>query len=215
MKKILFLVLALIFMQSAHADFIPQYVNSITHWGIGAVVMDREFSIYEENSENSKLIKKIKWSENAQIICSGDCLNNQLFVTWVPSKSYAIMSALDEIEGWAQVYYDQKTAKLGWVKLSDKTKFFTWAEFMTTYGKKHGYFLFKDIKKEERKLYSQPQEASQIVDSWEIAKYIAPWYIKGNWMMAKVLDFDNAQKTGWLKWRGTDGTLYGFVNFKN
>lgn len=215
-KKALLFLLILFNFQCAHADFVPQYMNSVAYWGIGGVFVGKEISIYEGNNENSKLIQKVVWNEKGEISCRGRCEDENLFVFWAPSKGYAILSVadIDEEGKWAKVCYEQKKGTMAWIKLNDDNKFITWHEYISIYGKKHGYYLFKDINKDERKLYAQPDDDAKTVDSWEYAKNITPWFIKGNWVMAKVLNLDNTQKTGWLKWRTVDGQLRGFVDLR-
>lgn len=207
-------------VSKAHADFVPQYAGTVQNWGIGGVFVDKEISLYELRNTNSKLVAKIKWNEKGDVVCRGKCADSgNIFVEFIPSKNYALLAAEDVFDNedgangvWAQVYYGGNNK--AWLKLDENNKFISWQDFLTIYGKKHGFYLFKDIKKEERKLYARPQDDTRTVDSWESAKLITPWFVKGNWIMVKVLNFDNVQKTGWFKWRTSEGTLRGFVDLR-
>ena len=83
---------------------------------------------------------------------------------------------------------------------------------MLSYGKKHGIYVFKDVKKDQRVLYAASYEGAQIVDSFEMAKFITPWFVSGNCVMVKLIHWDNTQKTGFLRWRDLNGKLWLFVD---
>jgi len=100
----------------------------------------------------------------------------------------------------------------GWVD-EKQNKFYNWTTFFDYFGKKYGIYLFKDLKKENKKLYSAPIEQTNVVGTIEIPRYIAPWLVRGNWILVKVSDFNNQQKTGWFNFRGSDGKLKVFVKF--
>ena len=212
MKKILLLLITLLIVQAARADFVPQYSKTITVWGIGGVFVGQDYLIFDEPKDDAGLLQRVIWDEKGNVTCKGDCDDGMLFTLFVPSKKAVILSAVDENENWAQVCYGQKSGKLGWIRLSDDNKFTPWSQYLIKYGKTHSFYMFKDIPKDENRLYSQPEDGAKSVDSWELAKQITPWYVKGNWAMVKVINFDNTQKTGWLKWRTADGALRGFVD---
>lgn len=212
MKRIILILLFLLFAQPVFADFVPQYSKTITVWGIGGVFVGQDYLIFDAPADGAKLLQRTIWDEKGNVTCKGDCVDEALFTLFVPSKNSVILSAVDENDGWAQVCYSQKSGKLGWIRLEGDNKFIPWPQYFIKYGKPHGIYMFKDIPKDENKLYSQPEDGAKSVDSWEYAKQITPWYIKGNWIMVKILNFDNTQKTGWLKWRTSDGMLRGFVD---
>lgn len=214
MKKLLLVFLFFFIHNIAHASYLPNYMNSVSNWGIGAVVAPREFSLYEKPDLNSKKTMNIKWAQDGELFCNGEECKENPFVAFVPNKNYAILSVYDEYDGWAEVYCGNSNERL-FLKLNDNTKFYTWGQFMLAYGKKHGFYVFKDVKKEDRVLYGSPVEGGQIVDSFEIAKFITPWFVRGNWIMVKLIHWDNTQKTGFLRWRDLDGHLWGFVQLNN
>ncbi len=214
MRKFLLFLAIFFITQSARADFVPQYFDTIKHWGIGAVSVGQEYLIFDKPEDAAQLVQKVIWDEKGNITCKGDCDDNAFLVLFLPSKNHVILSAVDEDNGWAKVCYGQKSEKFGWIKLVGSNIFIPWSEYLVKYGKQYSYYVFKDISKDEYKLYAQPQDDAQSIDSWEYAKEITPWYVKGNWMMIKVLNFDNTQKTGWFKWRTSDGQLRGFVDLR-
>ena len=79
------------------------------------------------------------------------------------------------------------------------------------FGKKHGLYLLDDSNKN---LYSKAEDGAQVVDSFKYAKYIEPWFVNGNFLMVKIIDYDNKQKTGYIRWRTDDGKLLVFVKFR-
>ena len=212
MKKVFVLLAVLLMAHAAYADFVPQYSKTITNWGIGGVIVGKEYLVFDAPKDDAKLLQRVLWDEKGSVICKGDCEDEALFALFAPSKSMTILSANDEIDGWAQVYYSQKHSKMGWIRLEGDNKFISWSQYLTRYGRAHGFYMFKDVPKSENRLYAQPEEGAKSIDSWDHAKQITPWYVKGNWVMVKVITFSDTQKTGWLQWRTTDGTLRGFVD---
>ena len=210
MKKILVILLFLFIQNTASATYIPNYLNSVSNWGIGAIVAPREFSLYESADENSKKVLEVKWAQDGDLLCNGKTCESNPFVAYVPNKNYAILAVYEEYGEWAEVYYGKGDKRL-FLKLNENTKFYTWGQFMLVYGKKHGLYVFKDVKKDKRLLYAAPDNEAQVVDNYEIAKFITPWFVRGNFVMVKLINWDNKQKTGYLRWRDTDGRLWGFA----
>ncbi|MBE7706808.1 MAG: hypothetical protein E7Z91_06170 [Cyanobacteria bacterium SIG30] len=213
MKKFLIILSLIIFSSlSAKADYIPISINSIQHYGIGVMRLNRIVNIYKDKDENSEIIQKIYW-DNAQNF------NNKLkkseektFVAFFPKNDFAFLSVEDEQEDWYLVCFDQENKSFGWVKQGESAKFYTWQDFIMKFGQKKGIYYFEEIK--DKFLYAKPDENSQIVDEWKYAKFIQPWYINGNWMIVKVLDYDNNQKTGYMRWRTDDGKLLIFAKLR-
>jgi hypothetical protein len=216
MRKLFFILLSVFFLtQTAFANIMPRYTTSVNYYGIGILRVSNLTKIYEKQDENSDIIQKIYWDNGKNFKTSDGTKPEDTFIAYIPTSNYAFLSVEDENENWVLVYYNQKTGKTGWVKKDAAiNEFYTWADFINTYGRKNGIYAFKDTPREERVLYGTAQEDAQIVDNWEIAKHINPWYINGNWVMVKVLDYDNAQKTGYLKWRTNEGKLLIFVDLK-
>lgn len=216
MRKLFFTLLSIFFLtQAVFADVMPRYTTSVNHYGIGILRVSNLTKIYEKQDENSDIIQKIYWDNGKNFKTSDGTRPENTFIAYIPTSNYAFLSVEDENDKWVLVYYDQKTGKTGWVKKAEaNNEFYTWADFINTYGRKNGIYAFKDIPREERVLYSTAQEDGQVVDSWEIAKNITPWYLNGNWLMVKLIDYDNTQKTGYLKWRTDEGRLLIFVDLK-
>lgn len=218
MKKIilLFISLFLTFNLAKATDITPQYTNSVGFWGIGLAKMGKDITIYQDQDENSRIVEVLKWDEAGNLYHKSISRYSigQVFVAFLAQNNLAFMSMDDEDELWIKVCYDQKFQKFGWVKKEEGHEAYFWKDFFNTYAKQNGLYVFRDVKPEYRQLYSKPEDEAQTVDKFEYAKYITPYLMKGNWMLVKVLNYDNTKKTGWIKWRDENGRLFAFVHFR-
>ena len=94
------------------------------------------------------------------------------------------------------------------------SKFIPWKDFLLQYGKKYGIILFTDEFIGDKKLYAQGDETSKVVDNFDYPKHIMPWFVNGNWLLVKLYDYDDEQKTGYIRWRNDDGSLRVFIKAK-
>lgn len=218
MKKILFTIIFLFVLSlKSNADILPQYLNSVYHWGIGVASTSKHIKIYEENNSDSKVKAEIVWNEHGAIKCSNTkmiCDSKDIFLGFSPSNNTALLSVEDETDKWIYVCYSQKQRLFGWIKKSENTTFLNWSDLFLIYGKKYGMYLFRDTPKEQKRLFAGPSVESGSVDSFFYPTFISPWFVSGNWVLVKIEDFDDKQKTGWLRFRGDDGRLNAFVNLK-
>ncbi len=216
MKKIILFFFVFLFFQNVVNAFylLPNNSHAQTHWGIGVVKVPENLIIHKEPALFSEKLLEIEIKDEKIFCGQNECKENP-FVAFNPQKKYAFLITEDERNSWAYVCYNQASKSFGWVKLDDNTLFYTWAQFINLYGRKYGLYLFKDMKKKDKLLFAQPFSGSQSVDKFEYPKHIAPWYVSGNFVMVKLLNYDNVQKTGWLRWRTDDGELLLFPNFKN
>ncbi len=218
MRKIIFIILAFInFILPACADNIPVKTTDINNYGFGVLNLPTTFNIYEQPSLNSKILKTIDYKDssyNPSLDFVPSYVNT--VIAYVPSKSVALVVVLsNEENGWYEIYYDQKNGKTGWVKQDDTDSFKTWREAFSFWGKKYGIYLFKDVKSDDKALYSQEGGEGQRLYDFTYAKYITFSTIHGNWMLATVVDIGNNTKIGWIRWRKDDGTLLLFPSFKD
>ena len=218
MKKIILaIIFLLIFTLKSNADTTARYLGTIGHYGIGVAKISEYVEIYSEAQENSKIVQKIKWDERENLFCfskDAHCEAQEVFIAFVPSNSNVFFSVEDETQDWIKVCYDQRSKLFGWIKKDEKTKFYTWNEFLTYFGKKYGFYLFADVPSEYKRLYSNPNSQSASVDSFQLAKKITPWLVSGNWILVKVDNYDGKTKTGWLRYRLDNGRLLGFTYLK-
>ncbi len=218
MKKIILIaIFLLIFTLKSNADVTPQYLGSVNHWGIGVAQVGKDIKIYDTNTQGAKLLTNIIWNELGKLECKNtkmSCEGREMFLGFAPENSVALFSVEDETDEWIKICYNQKRKLFGWVKKDENTKYLSWSEFLISYGKKYGMYLFRDVPKDFKRLYAAPNIESGCVDSFFLANHISPWLVSGNWVLVKVENYDDKQKTGWLRFRSDTGRLFGFVNLK-
>ena len=72
----------------------------------------------------------------------------------------------------------------------------------------------KDTPEEIENLYAKSEDGSQIVSKLRYVKQLKVTAIRGNWALVSAFDIDKTPKTGYLRWRSDDGTIYAFPNIK-
>ena len=215
--KIIFaLVLFFGLYSSARADVLPYYINSLRRYGIGYTQVQSPLTM--RNAPNGDIIETLnfdfKTGETTCLINKQRCSQDEVFAVFSQSKKLAFLTALDESQDYSYVCFNQTEMPIcGWVEENSSNKFFGWADFFGTWGKKYGLYLFKDVQKTNKFLYSAPVKQTNSTGVLEFPKYISPWLVRGNWVLVKVHDFNNQMKTGWLNYRGNDGKLKVFVKF--
>ena len=208
MKKFL-IILMMFFSLPVFADTMPFYVDSIPKSSIGVYQTDKELVLYSSPEENAQIIKKMTFSYDPETMQSG------VFAILINEKKlgYLYVTDIGE-ENWIEVIYDKKSGARGWVKTSDAMQFLPWRNFYNLYGRKYGLRIFKDTPKDLQVLRAKSEDLSQIVSKINYVKQIRLTAIRGNWALVSVQDLDEVPKTGYLKWRNSDGTIYAFPNIK-
>lgn len=172
MKKIILTTtFLLIFSLAANADITPQYLNSVSHWGIGVATAGKDIKIYDANNSQAKLKANIIWDEKGNVECKNtnmNCEAREIFLGFSPENSTALFSVEDETDGWIFICYNQRFRLFGWIKKDDYTKYLNWNEFLISYGKKYGMYLFRDVPKSYKRLYAAPNIESGCVDSFSL-----------------------------------------------
>ncbi len=191
------------------ADVMPRYMTSIAHTGIGAFNAPKEFAVYENPDENSKVLEQITWGAKG-VTSFGNLNENDIFVTYVPAYNVAYCAVDDEIDGWVKIFYSQKTGKTGWVKATATNRFTSWMGFYMSKGRKNGVYFFKDMPETNKKLMSGPEKDSQKVASYTYPKFVKLTLVRGNWMLVTILDLGNETRVGWMQWRTEDGNFMIF-----
>lgn len=208
MKKFL-LVLLMFIAIPAFADTMPYYVDSIPRNSIGLYQTDEELSIYTHPDANSGLIKKMIFDYNPEN------MPDSVFAVLVNDQKLGYLYVTDiGDEGWVEVIYNKKTGAKGWVIAKDSMQFLPYRNFYNLYGKKYGLRILKNTPKDLEVLRAKSEDLSQIVSKFNYVKKINLTVIRGNWALVSVFDLDQTPKTGYLKWRETDGTIYAFPNVK-
>ncbi len=209
MRKVFILTCMLFFMQPIFADTMPFYMDSIPKGTIGMYQTGDSITIFSEPEANSKIVKKIDFSYKAET------MPDSVFGVLLNEKRLGFLYVSDiGDEGWVEVIYDKKTGAKGWVNTEDRFQFLPWLSFYNMYGRKYGLRLLKDAPDEIEVLKARSEDLSQTVATFRYVKQINLTAIRGNWALVSVFDIDKTPKTGYLKWRGDDGTIYAFPNIK-
>lgn len=191
------------------ADTMPFYVGSIPKNSIGVYQTDKELILYSSPDEKGQVFKKMNFSYNPETMPSG------VFAVLINEKQLGFLYVTDiGDDNWVEVIYDKKTGAKGWLKTSDSMQFLPWRNFYNLYGRKYGLRMLKDTPKDLEVLRAKSEDLSQIVSKLNYVKQIKLTVIRGNWALVSVQDLDETPKTGYLKWREKDGTIYAFPNIK-
>ncbi len=216
MKKILTLFILFLSVTCAFADVAPRYINSLRRYGIGFTKVQSPLVMRQEPKSDGKILETLTFDYNSSASCAinkDKCQTDDIFAQYSPSKKLAFLTTIDATEGWSMVCFNQiQTPVCGWVS-EDENKYYSYLDFFDTFGKKYGLYLFKDLQKNDKILYSAPLKETNSTGSIVMPKYIAPWLVRGNWILVKVVDYNNEKKTGWIRFRGSDNKLRLFVKF--
>ena len=93
-------------------------------------------------------------------------------------------------------------------------QFLPWLNFYNLYGRKYGLRFLKDVPDDYEVLHAKSDDMSQTVAKLRYVKQIRLTKMSGNWALVSAFDIDRSPKMGYLKWRGSDGTIYAFPNIK-
>ena len=218
MKKILLsLFIIAMFSQAVLAEVMPYYINSLRRYGIGFTEVSSPFVLRNLPSEQGNIVETVnfdfKTEETTCLINKQRCSTEEVFSAFSPKNKIALLTALDESENWSFICFNQNENPIcGWAK-EEENKFYNWSDFFNTFGKKYGLYLFKDIQKSDKLLYAAPIKQTNTTGMIELPRMIVPWLISGNWLLVKVYDFNNKNKTGWINFRDNFGKLKLFVKF--
>ena len=205
MKKFL-IILCLFLMMPVWADTMPFYMNSIPKNAIGMYQTGENITLYSNPEANSAVIKKLDFSYNPET------MPDNVFAVLLNEKKLGFLYVSDiGDDGWVEVIYDKITGAKGWVQTEDRFQFLS---FYNMYGRKYGLRILKDAPDEIETLHAKSEDLSQNVATLRFVKQIKLTVIRGNWALVSVVDIDKTPKTGYMKWRGTDGTIYAFPNIK-
>ena len=208
MKKFL-IILCLFFMMPVLADTMPFYMNSIPKNAIGMYQTGENITLYSHPEANSAVIKKLDFSYDP------NTMPDNVFAVLLNEKKLGSLYVSDiGDDGWVEVIYDKITGAKGWVQTEDRFQFLPWLSFYNMYGRKYGLRILKDAPDEIETLHAKSEDLSQNVATLRFVKQIKLTVIRGNWALVSVVDIDKTPKTGYMKWRGTDGTIYAFPNIK-
>ncbi len=208
MKKFLIIFL-IMFTLPVFADTLPYYTNNIPKSSIGVFQTGETLNIYTEPDEKSHIIKTYDFSYKPETMPDG------VFCVLLNERKLGLMYVTDiGDDNWVQIIYDKHTGAKGWVMTEDRMQFMPWRNFYNLYGRKYGLRILKDAPDEISVLHAKSEDFSQNLDKLKYVKQIKLNLIRGNWALVSAMDIDKVVKTGYLKWRNTDGTIYAFPNIK-
>lgn len=208
MKKFLIILIMMLFVP-VFADTMPFYMDSIPKTAIGLYQTDKSLVLHTHPDANSAVVKKVEFTYEPE------SMPVNMFAVLINEKELGFLYVTDTDEdGWVEVIYDKSIGAKAWVHTQDKMQFLPWINFYNLYGRKYGLALLKDAPKNIYTLHSQCEDSSQSISKLNHVKKIKPVKVSGNWVLVTVADLDEAPKSGWLKWRNTDGTIYAFPALK-
>ena len=190
----------------------PSHVSKVYTNTLGVYQADKEITLYASPEETSNVIARILW-EGDVIQPTGMDLA-KVFIVYLPQKELALLAVIDETEEWVQVLYDNEKGLRGWVKKDDPYRFMSWITFYNIYGKKYGLYMLKDTPAEIKDLHSSTEDTSQVVSHLNYPEQIKLNVLRGNWALVSVMDLDRTPKTGYIRWRSSDGVKYLFPKIK-
>ena len=191
------------------ADTMPFYTESIPKTALGLYQTDEEITLFSHPEANSKEIKKIKFTYDPET------MPDSVFAVLLNEKKLGYLYVTDIAdEGWVEVIYDKRAGAKGWVKTKDQMQFLPWRNFYNLYGKKYGLRFLRNAPEDLEVLRSKPEDFAQTVSKLNYIKQIRLTVIRGNWALVSVKDLDEIPKTGYMKWRDSDGTIFAFPNIK-
>ncbi|MDR1327501.1 MAG: hypothetical protein LBJ74_03750 [Heliobacteriaceae bacterium] len=213
MKRILLILSILLLGHQAFAlDVIPTRV-SVRFMGTLGVYQAADGVVLRQGpGEKYPVIHSIQWKGND--IFPEPMSAEELFVVYIPSKGFALFAVTDETEDWVEVIYNNKTGAKGWIHKDDPYKFMSWVYFFNAYGKKYGLNMLNGVPEKVLEIHSAPEDASQVIGRINHPQKINLNVIRGNWALVNVYDMDRIPKTGFVRWRGEDGTKYFFPAVK-
>jgi len=208
MKNLLIILLMLLCLP-VFADTMPFYTKSVPKNAIGLYQAGNEITLYSEANEKSDIIKTMQFSYKPETMPDG------VFALLLNDKKLGFIYVMDiDEDGWVQLLYDKKTGARGWIKTEDQMQFLPWMNFYNLYGRKYGLRLMKDAPEPIKELHAKTEDLSQVVSKLNYVQQIKLTAIRGNWALVSVVDLDKTPKTGYIKWRSSEGMIYAFPNIK-
>ena len=176
---------------------------------IGVYQTGKEVVLYSHPDANSDVIKRF------ELTYKPDTMPSNVFGVLLNEKELGLMYVTDiGDEGWVEVIYDKITGARGWVITEDRMQFLPWINFYNLYGRKYGIRFMKDYPKDLQVLRAKSDDLAQTVSKLNYAKVIKLTKVQGNWALVTVKDMDEIPKTGYMKWRNSDGAIYAFPDIK-
>lgn len=208
MKKLLILFFMLVAMPVL-ADTMPFYTTNIPKTALGLFQTGDSITLYSSPDTNSKIKKIVKFSYNPET------MPDNMFAVLFNEKKLGFLYVSDiGDDNWVEVIYNKQTGAKGWLQAEDKFQFLPWINFYNMYGRKYGLRKMKDAPESIDILRAKSDDLSQGVGKMNYVKKIRLTAIRGNWALVSVVDLDKIPKTGYMKWRNSDGAIYAFPDIR-
>ena len=215
-KKAVIILILIGFLPVFGAEVLPYYINSLKRVAIGFTNVQSPLVLRKTPQEDGEILETVNFDFEKNVSCLVNkqrCSLEEVFSAYSTEKKIALLTTVDETQGWSLVCFNQSEKPVcGWAE-EKKNKYYNWTDFFNIYGRKYGVYLFKDLQKTDKILYSAPLKQTNSVGTIDMPRKIDPWLIRGNWILVKVYDFNNQLKTGWINFRFDNGKLKLFVNF--
>jgi hypothetical protein len=227
---------------SSGYGFGPQAYKNGYAYGNGIYFAPYLFTLYSRPDETSPSIGEFHWNQrtgSALAVTTPDggkysLRSDHVFFCFYPKLDVAMMPVIGEENGWVEVIYDQAGQKSGWVRLKEEPAktasnsaehlppmdkgepdhfgvYQTWQEFMKLNAKANGIYWLSGVKEYNRSVRSSDSDEAKIYPI-TIIRDLKVKFVRGNWMMVEVLDFERNTPIGWVRWRDDEGNLMVFPN---
>lgn len=191
------------------ADTMPFYMNSIPKDAIGMYQTGESITIFSHPEANSRVVKTFDFSYTPE------SMPDNVFALLLNEKKLGFLYVSDiGDEGWVEVIFNKMTGEKGWVQTEDRFQFLPWLSFYNMYGRKYGLRLMKDAPEDAQILHAKSEDLSQNISTLKFVKFIKVTAIRDNWALVTAVDVDKIGKTGYLKWRDSNGKIYAFPNIR-
>ncbi len=189
-------------------DIVPQFVSMVQTNTVGLVKVSNILNLYLEPDTNSQPSDVIVWEKSG---ITPNTINAQdLFVIFLPDENKAYMAVQEENNGWYKVIYNNTTGDTAWIKSDSDCDFYLWENFLETFGKKYGLKILEGTNYDEREIYSEPDDYSNVIGHANKLEKINLHSVKGNWVCVSVTDKNDKTVTGYIQWRDENGIKYLF-----
>ena len=166
-------------------------------------------TIFSHPEANSRVVKTFDFSYTPE------SMPDNVFALLLNEKKLGFLYVSDiGDEGWVEVIFNKMTGEKGWVQTEDRFQFLPWLSFYNMYGRKYGLRLMKDAPEDAQILHAKSEDLSQNISTLKFVKFIKVTAIRGNWALVTAVDVDKIGKTGYLKWRDSNGKIYAFPNIR-
>lgn len=192
------------------ADILPCSTNDIASDTTGLYQIPLRITVYALPDKKSDIVYQANWDYKTFNASDGNAEN--FFTVLVQEKELAYVQVTDFTDDWAEIIYDKKRNKKGWIP-ADDIRFMNLRSFYNMYGRKYGLYYLKNAPDGVKLLHGSTDNDSPVIQKIEKPIKIKLTVIKGNWALITAIE-NNQGKTGYIPWRSDDGIIYVFPAIK-